>query len=106
MLAFTQDPAEKAKLTDLSRDDEASQAMYRKEILAKRKSLIDLLEEYPSCSLPFHVYLELLSPLRLRYFSISSSPLVEHDRCSITVGVVRGPAKSGHGTYEGCVRPT
>ncbi len=101
MLAFTQDPTEKAKLTELSGDDEPSQAMYRREILAKRRSLIDLLEDYPSCSLPFHIYLELLSPLHVRYFSISSSPLVENDRCSITVGVVRGPAKSGHGTYEG-----
>jgi cytochrome P450/NADPH-cytochrome P450 reductase len=51
--------------------------------------------------MPFSLYLELLSPLHVRYYSISSSPLVEQDRCSITVGVVRGPAKSGHGTFEG-----
>ncbi len=101
MVEYTQDPGEKAKLAELSGDDEASQATYRREVLVKRKSLIDLLEEYPSCTLPFSVYLELLSPLHLRYFSISSSPLVEQDRCSITVGVVRGPAKSGHGTFEG-----
>src|SRR6184192_1308605 len=86
---------------ELSRDGETSQAMYRREVLSKRRSLIDLLEDFPSCSLPFNVYLELLSPLRLRYFSISSSPLVEEDQGSITVGVVRGPAKSGHGTFEG-----
>ncbi len=107
MVECTQAPAEKAKLVELSGDDEASQARYRREVLAKRKSLINLLEEYPSCRLPFSVYLELLSPLHLRYYSISSSPLVEKDRCSITVGVVRGPAKSGHGTFEGgCARPT
>jgi cytochrome P450/NADPH-cytochrome P450 reductase len=101
MVDYTQDPAEKAKLVELSGDDEASQARYREEVRAKRTSLIDLLEEFPSCSLPFSIYLELLSPLRLRYYSIASSPLVEQDRCSITVGVVRGPAKSGHGTFEG-----
>ncbi|HYB02288.1 MAG TPA: cytochrome P450 [Ktedonobacteraceae bacterium] len=101
LVDYTQDPAEKAQLTELSGDDEASQARYRREILAKRRSLIDLLEDYPSCSLPFSIYLELLSPLRLRYYSISSSPFAENDRCSITVGVVRGPAKSGHGTFEG-----
>ena len=101
MVEYTGDPAEKTKLVELSGDDEASQATYRREVLAKRKSLIDMLEEFPSCTMPFSVYLELLSPLRLRYFSISSSPLVEKDRCSITVGVVRGRAKSGHGTYEG-----
>ncbi len=101
MAEYTQGPAEKAQLVELSGDDEVGQARYRQEVLSKRKSLIDLLEEYPSCSLPFSVYLELLSPVRLRYYSISSSPLVEQDRCSITVGVVRGPAKSGHGTFEG-----
>jgi cytochrome P450 / NADPH-cytochrome P450 reductase len=101
MVDYTQDPAEKAKLVELSGDDDASQARYREEVLSRRKSLIDLLEEYPSCTLPFSVYLELLSPLRLRYYSISSSPLVEKDRCSITVGVVQGPAWSGHGTFEG-----
>src|SRR6266516_7026649 len=101
MIEYTQDPTEKAKLMELSKDDETSQALYRREVLSKRRSLIDLLEEYPSCSLPFNVYLELLSPLRLRYFSISSSPLVEKEHCSITVGVVHGRAKSGHGTFEG-----
>jgi cytochrome P450/NADPH-cytochrome P450 reductase len=101
MVEYTQDPAEKAKLVELSGDDEAGQARYRQEVLAKRTSLIDLLEEYPSCHLPFSLYLELLSPLHVRYYSISSSPLVAEDSCSITVGVVRGPAKSGHGTFEG-----
>ena len=62
---------------------------------------IDLLEEFPACQLPFEVYLELLSPLRPRYYSISSSPLVEERSCSITVAVVEGPARSGHGTFAG-----
>ncbi len=101
MIEYTDNPAEKAKLAELSGDDEASQERYRHEILAKRKSLIDLLEEYPSSYLPFGVYLELLSPLKLRYYSISSSPLAEKDQCSITVGVVHGRARSGHGIFEG-----
>ena len=36
-------------------------------------------------------------PLRPRYYSISSSPLVGGDVCSITVGVLRGPCPLGHG---------
>ena len=43
----------------------------------------------------------MLPPLRPRYYSISSSPLVDPDACSITVGVLRGPARSGSGTFTG-----
>ena len=43
-------------------------------MLAKRKSVFDLLEEHPACELPFHAYLEMLSLLAPRYYSISSSP--------------------------------
>jgi cytochrome P450/NADPH-cytochrome P450 reductase len=101
MAEHTQCPPDKKKLLALAGDDEQSTTRYREEVLAKRKSLIDLLEEFPACELPFNVYLELLSPIRPRYYSISSSPLMKHDQASITVGVVRGSAKSGRGTFEG-----
>ena len=39
-----------------------------------RRTLLDLLEEHPECELPFAEYLDLLPPLRPRYYSISSSP--------------------------------
>ena len=101
MAEHTQCPPDKRKLLALSGDDEASVAKYREEVLEKRKSLIDLLEEFLTCELPFNVYLELLSPIRPRYYSISSSPLQDQSLCSITVGVVEAPAKSGHGEFEG-----
>ena len=66
-----------------------------------RKSVLDLLDEFPSCSLPFEVFLDLLPPLRPRDYSISSSPLVSADTCSITVGVVDAPARSGNGVFRG-----
>jgi cytochrome P450/NADPH-cytochrome P450 reductase len=97
----TECPPDKKKLTALSGDDEESVARYKEEVLAKRKSLIDLLEEFPACEVPFNIYLELLSPLRPRYYSISSSPLKQPQSCSITVAVVDAPARSGHGTYRG-----
>ena len=74
---------------------------YRAEILARRQSVFDLLEEYPACELPFHAYLEMLSLLAPRYYSISSSPSVDPSCCSVTVGVVEGPASSGRGIYKG-----
>jgi cytochrome P450 / NADPH-cytochrome P450 reductase len=97
----TQCPPDKKKLLALSGDDEASIACYRGEVMTTRKSLIDLLEEFPACELPFNMYLELLSPIRPRYYSISSSPLQEGENCSITVSVVKAPAKSGHGEFAG-----
>ena len=98
---YTECPPEKIKLAAVAGDDEISAARYREEVLAKRKSLIDLIEESPACTVPFEVYLEMLPPLRPRYYSISSSPLVEERSCSITVAVVEGAARSGHGTFAG-----
>ncbi|MDB5074643.1 MAG: NADPH--cytochrome reductase, partial [Chloroflexi bacterium] len=88
--------ADKQRL--LAMGDDAS---YAQEILAKRITMLDLLEMFPSSALPFNLYLELLHPLRPRYYSISSSPLAEAQQCSITVGVVDAPARSGHGVYQG-----
>ena len=38
----------------------ADEARYKDEVMARRKSVLDLLEEYPACQLPFNVYLEML----------------------------------------------
>lgn len=98
---YTECPPEKIKLSAWTGDDERSAARYREEVFDRRVSLIDLLEEFPACTLPFEVYLEMLSPLRPRYYSISSSPLQSERVCSITVAVVEGEARSGHGTFAG-----
>ena len=94
-------PPEKVRLLALSGDDEASRSAYKEEVLNRRKSLIDLLEENPACVLPFAVYLEMLPALRPRYYSISSSPRHDSAHCSLTVAVVEGPARSGGGTFRG-----
>ena len=88
-------------LLALAGDDDASQDRYREEVFVPRKSVLDLLDEYPSCAPPFETFLDLLPPLRPRYYSISSSPLAAADACSITVGVVEAPARSGHGAFKG-----
>jgi cytochrome P450/NADPH-cytochrome P450 reductase len=97
----TPDLSDRATLQALSGDDEASRARYKEEVLGKRKSLLDLLEEFPTCELPFELYLSMLPRLAPRYYSISSSPLVEAHQCSITVGVVEAPARKGYDTYCG-----
>jgi len=101
MSEHTRCPVTKPKLVAYLGDDAASGERYRADILGKRKSVFDLLEEYPACELPFHAYLEMLSLLAPRYYSISSSPSVDPSRCSVTVAVVEGPASSGRGVYKG-----
>ena len=96
-----QDAAERQALLALAGDDDASEARYREQVFVPRKSVLDLLDELPSCAPPFAVFLDLLPPLRPRYYSISSSPLVMADTCSITVGVLDGPARSGRGAFRG-----
>jgi cytochrome P450/NADPH-cytochrome P450 reductase len=74
---------------------------FRAEILARRKSVLDLLEEHPACELPFAAFLEMLPLMTPRYYSISSSPMADGAQCSVTVAVVEGPARSGTGVYYG-----
>lgn len=92
---------------------------FRTEILSKRKSVIDILEDFPSAELSLAAYLDMLKPLAPRQYSISSSPLgsvISQDRqqqptgseqgprytASITYDVHEAPAHSGHGrTFEG-----
>ena len=101
MSEHTRCPMTRPKLLAYVGDDAASTGLYRNDILGKRKSVFDLLEEYPACELPFHAYLEMLSLLAPRYYSISSSPAGDPARCSVTVGVVEAPASSGRGVYKG-----
>lgn len=57
-------------------------------------SVLDILEKHPSIDLPFPVYLAMLTPIRIRQYSISSSPLNEPTKASITYSVVASSA--GH----------
>ena len=70
-------------------------------VFDRRLTLLDLLTELGKPAIPLEVALSLLSPLKRRRYSISSSPLDDPGVASITVGVVRGPALSGHGTFRG-----
>ena len=102
MLAtHTNCPHSKPKLEALGAAAQSDSDLYRTEVFLKRKSVLDLLDEFPACELPFAVFLEMVPWLSPRYYSISSSPALDPTRCSITVGVVEGPARSGAGDYFG-----
>lgn len=98
MLRHTEYPLTRERFAALLAVDGGS---YREDVLAARKSVLELLEEHPTCTLPMDRYLEMLSALSPRYYSISSSERTSPGACTVTVGVLRGEARSGRGTFEG-----
>lgn len=92
----TSDEKEKASMTSL-----AAEASFQSKVLALNYSILDILEDHPSCDLPLSSYIDMLKPLTPRQYSISSSPLhsdhhISHDAFSatITYDVHSAPARS------------
>lgn len=96
LAAATECPPHKRELEALLEEE-----AYRQHILEKRVTMLDLLEQYAACELSFERFLELLPPLKARYYSISSSPSEQPEQLSITVSVVREPAWNGKTEYRG-----
>lgn len=71
------------------------------EITEKRVTSLDLLEKYPEISLSFGEYLSMLPQLRLRQYSISSSPLADPNICSLTWGILNEEAFQGGKRFLG-----
>lgn len=72
----------------------SSPSRFTSEIVRKRVSPLDLLMRYPAIKLPIGDFLALLPPMRVRQYSISSSPLSDPSECSITFSVLNAPALS------------
>jgi cytochrome P450 / NADPH-cytochrome P450 reductase len=60
----------------------------------KRRSPLDILEEYPAAALPLGEFLAMLPPMRIRQYSISSSPLSDPTLATITWSVLDTPSKA------------
>ena len=89
-------PPEKYALLKLAEPE-----VYKSEVLEKRLSVLDLLERYRSCMITIGVFLEMLPPMKARQYSISSSPLWDATKVTLTVAIVNAPAWSGQGTFKG-----
>ncbi|KAJ5153069.1 Bifunctional cytochrome NADPH reductase [Penicillium canariense] len=73
----------------------SSPSRFTAEIVRKRVSPLDILMRYPAIKLPIGEFLAMLPPMRVRQYSISSSPLADPSECSITFSVLNAPALSG-----------
>ncbi|KAK5700438.1 hypothetical protein LTS12_028412, partial [Elasticomyces elasticus] len=56
-------------------------------------TLLDLLEDYPSATFSLGMFLASLPPMRMRQYSISSTPLASESECSLTYTVIDAPSK-------------
>ncbi|KAF2761981.1 cytochrome P450 [Pseudovirgaria hyperparasitica] len=77
-------------------------AVFTAEISGKRVSILDLLTKFaPNIPLPLSTFLALLPPMRVRTYSISSSPLWNPSHVTLTYAVLDTPALSGAGRHVG-----
>lgn len=70
----------------------SSPSRFAEEVSKKRASPLDILTRYPNIALPIGEFLAMLPPMRVRQYSISSSPLVNPSECSITFSVLNAPS--------------
>ncbi|MEU2928114.1 cytochrome P450 [Streptomyces sp. NPDC007251] len=82
-------PPERAALAALGDDDP--------------RTLVELAEDHPALrgALGWPLLLDLLTPLRPRHYSVSSSPAVDAGHVDLMVSVLDAPARSGRGRYRG-----
>ncbi|TBU21982.1 fatty acid hydroxylase [Dichomitus squalens] len=70
-------------------------ANYAEKVFKKRLSVLDILEENKDIALSLSTFLHMLPSMRIRQYSISSSPLWNPQRVSLTISVIDAPAISG-----------
>ncbi|WEO93836.1 cytochrome P450 [Streptomyces sp. FXJ1.172] len=82
-------PPERAALAAVTADDP--------------RTLLELVEDNPALrgALDWPLLLDLLTPLRPRHYSVSSSPAVDPGHVDLMVSVLDAPARSGRGRYRG-----
>ncbi|ESK87864.1 cytochrome p450 [Moniliophthora roreri MCA 2997] len=70
-------------------------ASYQDKVLGPRLSVFDILETYKNdVKVGLGAFLQMLPPMRVRQYSISSSPLWNPERATLTVSVLESPLKS------------
>ncbi|KAJ7579303.1 fatty acid hydroxylase [Mycena floridula] len=107
-------------LLDATTDDSVRSALenlksnYEPEVLAKRLSVLDILEKYPTgIKVTLTTFLRMMPSMRVRQYSISSSPLWNPENVTLTISVLEAPALSGNdkvflgvaSTYMAHLRP-
>ncbi|KAH8107855.1 bifunctional P-450/NADPH-P450 reductase, partial [Cristinia sonorae] len=89
-------------LTDAAKDSPESlkvleelSAAYSEKVVEKRLSVLDILEDNPNINISLEQFLHMLPSMRVRQYSISSSPLWNPTHVTVTVSIIEAPARSG-----------
>ncbi|KAM5372105.1 hypothetical protein ACJZ2D_007638 [Fusarium nematophilum] len=92
---FTADEETKRELGELAG------VKMQEDITKKRVSVMDLLERFDKIELPLASFLGMLPPMRIRQYSIASSPLKTPHHVSVSYSILDGPSLSGQGRHIG-----
>ncbi|MEU9346107.1 cytochrome P450 [Streptomyces sp. NPDC048278] len=67
------------------------------------RTLVEIVEDHPALrgALDWPRLLDLLTPLKPRHYSISSSPAADPRHADLMISLLEAPARSGNGTYRG-----
>ncbi|MFD4505257.1 bifunctional cytochrome P450/NADPH--P450 reductase [Streptomyces sp. NPDC058457] len=67
------------------------------------RTLVEIIEDHPALrgALDWPRLLDLLTPLKPRHYSISSSPAADPGHADLMISLLEAPARSGKGTYRG-----
>ncbi|KAJ7118091.1 cytochrome P450 [Mycena epipterygia] len=74
---------------------EQLKSSYNDAVLTKRLSVFEILETHVDISLSIGAFLQMLPPMRVRQYSISSSPLWNPSHITVTFSVLDAPALVG-----------
>ncbi|MCA3230721.1 MAG: cytochrome P450 [Cupriavidus sp.] len=96
-------PHTRQSLEQLAADDAGADADtgYAAQVAARRLNVLDVLVRFPAITLTLQQLLACTVPMRPRFYSIASSPLVSPDVATLLVGTVWAPALSGRGQFRG-----
>jgi sulfite reductase alpha subunit-like flavoprotein len=95
------DESDREKLYFLCGKSKESRQAYDDEIMKKRPSLLDILDNYPSCFPDLAHLLEQVPSLSPRYYSVSSSPAAYPTELHIALTVVRYRVGEENGDRKG-----
>ncbi|XP_076364602.1 cytochrome P450 reductase isoform X1 [Tachypleus tridentatus] len=92
---YTTDEEEKQKLKLMGSSSEEGKNLYLEWVVLNCRSIIHILEDFPTAKPPLDHLLELLPKLQARYYSISSSPKMYPDSIHLTAVLVEYDTPTG-----------